>query len=797
MTVQTETRPARDAVAATEFTFRPVDADADASLLHSWIATEHARFWGMPDASLDDVRDEHRRMDADPHHQALIALRGGRPAFLLETYAPQHSSLAGLYAWRDGDAGIHLLLPDPGADGGKPGFGVAAMEASLAHVFADPGVLRVVVEPDVRNSAVQALNARLGFRPQGRLELPAGPGTPAKSAQLSFCDRRSFSEATGRPSTVAAHLSPERWAAANRHVLAKAIAEFSHERLLSPDEQPDGSWLIEAGPAAYRFAATVHPLRHWAIDSASIRCERGGAAATPDVQEFILDFRGVLGLSDDQLPVYLEELGSTLAGHCYKQLHSTATAAELAAGTGDTLADFQRIEAAMTEGHPCFVANNGRLGLGAGDYLDFAPETGSALRLEWVAAHASRAAYSSVVGLDNARLLEEELGDDAVRGFRDRLAAACAGTGLDPADYLFLPVHPWQWENRLAVTFAGDLAYGHLVHLGPGADLYQPQQSIRTFFNRSAPGRRYVKTALSVLNMGFLRGLSAKYMEATPAINEWLDALVAGDPELRERRVELLREVAAVGYFNPLFHAATDPASAYRKMLAALWRESPADRIDDGESLATMASLLHVDAEGRSYAAALVRRSGLTGPQWLQRYFDAYLVPLVHCLVAHDLVFMPHGENVIMVLRDGVPDRMLLKDLAEEAAVLGDRTPLPENVSRIRAHVADEERALSIFTDVFDCFLRFLAPLLEREGIVDADGFWGAAAERLEAYRARHPDLEAEFDALGLFDERFRLSCLNRLQLRNNQAMLDIADAAAGLIYAGTLENPLAGRRRS
>jgi siderophore synthetase component len=777
--------------------FRPVDAAADAVLLHSWIATEHARFWGMPDAGLDEVRAEYERIGADAHHHALIGLRAGRPAFLLETYAPERSALAGRYLWRDGDAGLHLLLPAPKPGDSIPGFGAAAMRASLAHLFADPAVLRVVVEPDARNAAVQSLNARLGFRPQERVRLPGGPGSPAKTAQLSFCDRRSFAEATGLPSTVTAHLSPERWAAANRHVLAKAIAEFSHERLLAPTAEPDGGWRISAGARVYRFAATTHALQHWSVDPASLLCDLDGVPVRPDAQEFVVAFREDLGLSDEQLPVYLEELGSTLAGHCYKQLHSSPTSAEMASGTGDALADFQRIEASMTEGHPCFVANNGRLGLGAGDYLDFAPETGSPVRLEWVAAHSSRAAYSHVAELDHERLLEQELGAETVTAFRNRLAAACAGTGLDPADFLLLPVHPWQWENRLAVTFAGDVASRHLVHLGAGADLYQPQQSIRTFFNRSNPGRRYVKTALSVLNMGFLRGLSAKYMEATPAINEWLDGLVRDDGELRERRVGLLREVAAVGYTNPLFQAATKPASAYRKMLAALWRESPADRIDGDESLATMASLLHVDAHGRSFAAALVRHSGLTGRQWLARYFDAYLVPLVHCLVAHDLVFMPHGENVILVLRDGAPDRMLLKDLAEEIAVVGDRTPLPDAVSRIRADVAPEDRVLSVFTDVVDCFLRFLAPLLEREGVADAGEFWGTAAERLDAYRTRHPELAAEFDALGLFEERFRLSCLNRLQLRNNQSMLDLADPAGSLIYAGTLANPLAEHRGS
>ncbi|MBG6084120.1 GNAT family N-acetyltransferase [Zhihengliuella flava] len=777
------------------FSFRPVDPASDAALLHAWIATEHARFWGMPHATEAEVRAEYERLDADPHHLPLVAEREGTAQFLVEVYDPAHSQLAGHYTHRDGDAGLHLLLPAPKTP--RPGFSQAALTAALAHVFTDPAITRVVVEPDASNTAIHALNSRVGFRPQGRIDLPAFGAEPAKRALLSFCDRFDFARATGTSSTIAAHLDPARWAAANRHVVAKAIGEFSHERLLEPEPQSAsagaGTYVLRGtGPDGvehgYTFAATRHLLNHWRVDAASVTHTAAGQSAAVDAQEFAVVFQRQLGISAEQLPTYVEELGSTLASHCYKQLHSTVSARELAAGDPDPISAFQRIEAAMTEGHPCFVANNGRIGLGAQDYLNYAPETGSAVDLEWVALHATRARYDAVDGLTHRSLLASELGESALAEFDERLSAA----GLEPQDYLYLPVHPWQWEHRLAVTFAADVAARTMVHLGTGPDQYQPQQSIRTFFNRSRPEKHYVKTALSIVNMGFLRGLSAAYMESTPAINEWLESVVATDAELHERRVDLLKEVAAVGYRNPLFEAATDATSAYRKMLAALWRESPADRLAEGEELATMASLLHVDADGKSVAAAMIRRSGVGAEAWLQCYFDAYLVPLVHFLLRYDLVFMPHGENIILVTREGLPDRMLMKDLAEEVAVLGPRTPLPEAAERIRVDVPASERVYSVFTDVFDCIFRFLAPLLAEEGLISEADFWTVVAERLRAYRDRNPELAAEFDELGLFDAEFRLSCLNRLQLRNNQQMLDLGDQASGLIYAGSLENPIA-----
>ena len=43
-----------------------------------------------------------------------------------------------------------------------------------------------------------------------------------------------------------------------------------------------------------------------------------------------------------------------------------------------------------------------------------------------------------------------------------------------------------------------------------------------------------------------------------------------------------------------------------------------------------------------------------------------------------------------------------------------------------------------------------------------------------------------------LFAPTFAHSCLNRLQLRNNRQMLDLADPIAGLALTGTLDNPIA-----
>ena len=249
----------------------------------------------------------------------------------------------------------------------------------------------------------------------------------------------------------------------------------------------------------------------------------------------------------------------------------------------------------------------------------------------------------------------------------------------------------------------------------------------------------------------------------------------------------ILREVAALGYTGDAYHRAR-PDSAYRKMVAALWRESPVAALAPGERLATMAALLHRDMGGRSLMVETIRASGLAAEDWVAAYLRVYLRPLVHCLRVHDLAFMPHGENVIMVLREHRPVRMVMKDIGEEVAVLAARD-LPGDVRHIVHPLDDELAALSVQTDVFDGVLRFVAAILHQDGVLAAGRFWGLVADcvrdHLEETGARGRDLD-------LFGRSFPHSCLNRLQLRDTRQMVDLSDPTGSLMFAGRLDNPLA-----
>lgn len=160
---------------------RPLHVDGDAGLVHDWVTRDYARFWGMQGASLDDVRREYREIAESPHHAAFLGLDDGEPAFLVERYDPAHHEINTHYDVADGDVGMHFLVAP--TDHPVPGFTLRVLRAVMELLFSDPATVRVVVEPDVRNVKVAALNKAVGFEVVTTITLHD------KDAALSTCTR--------------------------------------------------------------------------------------------------------------------------------------------------------------------------------------------------------------------------------------------------------------------------------------------------------------------------------------------------------------------------------------------------------------------------------------------------------------------------------------------------------------------------------------------------------------------------------------------------------------------------------
>ncbi|WP_131784709.1 IucA/IucC family protein [Protofrankia symbiont of Coriaria ruscifolia] len=736
----------------------------------------------------------------------------------------------------------------------------------------------------------------------------AGPGT----------FRQGVPEPPDPPTDPGSWPQPRLWRAAGRALLAKLIAEFSYEELLRPEPAADttnpadtansadlpsvaptvarvgrgepSNYRLTCGEVAYTFTARRGTFGTWWLDASSLRREgepsRTGDRPAPadDPVRFVLDAADLLGWPDDVTADVVRELTAT---------HAADVRLLAGARSATSLADaaYTELEGFAT-GHPCMVANKGRLGFGLADVDRYAPEARNPLRLLWVAVHPDLATFTaagfttagpsgpsggSAAGpsggrdpdtpgdgvLTSQRLLAAELDTFTQVAFAATLATRLAftdadaadiypgtgsdtGTGMDhnsdgdqvggpntastqpslPArDYVWLPVHPWQWEHVIAPLFAAEIATGRLILLGEAPDRYLPLQSVRTLVNIDRPSQLNVKLALMIRNTLVWRGMSADDAHAGPDTSAWLVGIRDADAFLRDvTRVLPLPEVAGVTVTHGAYESLARAPYRLHELLGALWRQPVEALISPGERARTFASLLLVGSEGRALVSELVARSGQTPREWLRALLSCLLPPLLHYLYVYGVAFTPHGENVIVVFDGGdVPTRIALKDFgadvelvdvahsdtartgaeppdaesadAESAGI--DRPGRPEHadppeaVGRYLRRWPASDLAHSILSALCTGHFRFFSVLVEDHLGVREKEFWTLVRAEIENYHRGFPEYADRFVLFNLLAPTFDRVCLNREQLAGT-GFHDRPDRDGGFdIMYGQVANPL------
>ncbi|KIF67523.1 IucA/IucC family protein [Streptomyces sp. AcH 505] len=581
-------------------------------------------------------------------------------------------------------------------------------------------------------------------------------------------------------------LNPDTWERAAGRLLAKLLGEFSYEEIVQPVPDPTGpeqyTLTLDAGDTL-TFRASRGAYGSWRVAPDSI--EHRGRPFT-DPLRFLLLARGLLALDGETLGHLVRELTTTLAADA--RLDHTALTAGRLADLG-----YADLEGHQT-GHPWIVLSKGRAGFSATDTARWAPEARTPARLPWIAVSTTLATYRGVHAL---RTPDRLYGTELDAPVRERFDAVLRERGLDPGGYLYLPVHPWQWDEVLLQLYTPAIARGAIVPLPTDGDLRLPQQSIRTFLNVDRPDRHTVKLPLSILNTLVWRGLPTRRTLAAPAVTAWVHSLRDADPYLRDEcAVILLGEVASVTVEHPLYDQLPEVPYQYKEILGAIWREPLPGLLAPGERARTLASLLQVDPHGRALTTELIARSGLTPSDWLQRLFAALLPPLLHFLYRYGTVFSPHGENAIVVFDErDVPVRLAIKDFVDDVNVSAQ--PLPEHATmpdEVRDILLTEEPSFLtqfIHSGLFVGVFRYLSPLCQEQLDVPEDEFWSLVRAEILRHQARFPELKERFETFDLLTPRIERLCLNRNRLHLD-GYRDRTERPHAAVH-GTVANPLAG----
>ncbi len=424
---------------------------------------------------------------------------------------------------------------------------------------------------------------------------------------------------------------------------------------------------------------------------------------------------------------------------------------------------YDALESHMTDGHLYHPSYKSRLGFSLKDNLAYGPEFNSEVSLVWVAVKKELAQTAVSAGYSSEELVRQHLTAEDVERFQEVLEGD-GKTGSDADDrYVFIPVHPWQWEHQLESVYARQLMDGDIVYLGPSSSPYRAQQSIRSLSNRVNPEAPYIKLALSITNTSSTRILAQHTTQNAPLISDWLDNLVREDELLQRAQFGLLKEIMGLSFrYEQL--PATQYGRAYGT-LGGIWRENVSVHLKQGETAWPLNALMLVQADGVPFIQDAVERHGVE--KWSEALVRTVTLPIIHLLYAHGIALESHAQNIILVLEDDLPKRIIIKDLHDGVRYVPDQLLHPERAPKLNpepethrkfnrysfiyAEDVSEVRDYTYDAFFFIC-MTDIALAFEKFGLSE-QSFWQLCAGVIVNYQKQHPEYAERFVAFDLFAE--------------------------------------------
>lgn len=446
------------------------------------------------------------------------------------------------------------------------------------------------------------------------------------------------------------------------------------------------------------------------------------------------------------------------------------------------------LESYLMDGHPYHPCYKSRVGFSLQDNVRYGVEFAQPMALVWLAVHQKLVAENHSSHIETEAFFKEQLNAQDLIQFQQQLDKQTQNA----AEYVWIPVHPWQWENHLISIFAEEIADQDIIHLGHSQDRYLAQQSLRTVTNLQHPEKPYIKLSMSLTNTSSSRVLAKHTVMNGPIITDWLQRLIDQSETAQQLDFAVLREVYGLSVdFTRL--PASHAQQAYGT-IGCLWRESVHQYLREGEDAIPLNGVSHIQKDGQALIAPWLQHYGVE--QWTRQLLKVVITPLIHLLFAEGIATESHGQNIILVHQQGWPTRVLLKDFHDgvrySPAHLAHPELAPELDQLPPEHAKTNSMSFILTDDLdgirdFSCACLFFVALtdiaifLNQTYSVAEQDFWQWAAEVIQDYQQQHPEHHQRYQIFDVFAEKLRIESLTKRRLFGD-----------GRIQIKFVDNPLA-----
>lgn len=224
---------------------------------------------------------------------------------------------------------------------------------------------------------------------------------------------------------------------------------------------------------------------------------------------------------------------------------------------------------------------------------------------------------------------------------------------INPQEYVPVPVHPWQWRNKLQIM-CSQLTDSKSLLLLPHHQTVMPSMSFDTMMPVDH-SNTLIKLAVSTPNAS--KTDQSEEGQYGGTISHWINSLLIQSDHY-QNTLFLAQDVAGLRVNSPAI------PQYCQKELSVNLLQHPTSLINSEQKIVPLMSLFaHSPLSNKPLFIEIIQESGLTPMNYFSQYCHKVLFGQLHLLLKYGVAFEAKPHNTLIIFTDNSPQGLILQNL--------------------------------------------------------------------------------------------------------------------------------------
>ncbi|BCA96944.1 siderophore biosynthesis protein [Legionella antarctica] len=301
------------------------------------------------------------------------------------------------------------------------------------------------------------------------------------------------------------------------------------------------------------------------------------------------------------------------------------------------------------QGHPDYPGFRAKMGFTRREVLQKSPEFQAKISLHWCALSKHKINTAPDSTNFNALIAREFPNEHKL--WQEKLQF----NHLNPQEYVPVPVHPWQWRNKLQIM-CSQLTDCKSLILFPHHQTVMPSMSLDTMMPIDH-SNTLIKLAVNVSTPDPSKTATSEEEQYNCAMVDWINSLLTKSDHY-QNTLFLAHDLARLRVNS------SSVSNYFQKELSVNLLQHPSSVIKAEQKIVPLMSLFaNSPLSNKPLLVEIIMESGLTPINYFSQYCHTVLLGQLHLLLKYGVSLKAKPHNTLIIFSDHRPQGLILQSL--------------------------------------------------------------------------------------------------------------------------------------